>query len=510
MDFERSFAYHHPELLPQWSSGNDLSPDEVTKSSAKKIKWVCDKCGHHWVASCNDRHAGKGCPVCRGGRTIIPGVNDIATTHPQLIPLWDSSNKKKPTNTGIGSHQKITLTLPCGHQRTTRLLTVRKKLEDPLFDPSHLCLECLGEKSLAHHSPHIAAQATIDASTVSYNSAKKVKWVCSDNPSHTWTTTVYQRVNSNTGCPVCASKKTRSQGEIELYNYIQSILPGTKVIANDRTVLDGRELDIWIPDKKIAIEFNGLFYHCEKLVGRTYHKEKFKDCDKKNIQLITIWSDDWENRKPIVKKMLAHKLSVSTDPTVYARKTTVTDVDPQEAKLFCDTHHIQSHTNGSWYIGLRHNDDLVAVSVWTIRNNHLYLDRYCTSCNIPGGMGKLLREAQRRAATIPTLQSIVTFSDNCVSQGKLYETLGFTLDRELKEDYKYIINHQRVHKFNYRKSRFQHDENLYYNESLTESELAEYNNIEKIWDCGKKRWTKSLTTTPTPTTIENKLNNEKS
>ena len=86
------------------------------------------------------------------------------------------------------------------------------------------------------------------------------------------------------------------------------------------------------------------------------------------------------------------------------------------------------------------------------------------------------------------IDTIITFSDHQVSDGGLYEKLGFFCDKELSPDYKYIVDNKRIHKFNYRLKRFKQDPTLIYKEGLTESELAKLNGLERIWDCGKTRW----------------------
>ena len=102
-------------------------------------------------------------------------------------------------------------------------------------------------------------------------------------------------------------------------------------------------------------------------------------------------------------------------------------------------------------------------------------------------MGKLLK-AGINYAKENDCSKIITFSDNEVSDGSLYEKLGFIKDRELPPDYKYVYGNKRVHKFNFRKKRFKNDLDLDYDPQLTEKELAILNHINKVWDCGKVRW----------------------
>lgn len=102
-------------------------------------------------------------------------------------------------------------------------------------------------------------------------------------------------------------------------------------------------------------------------------------------------------------------------------------------------------------------------------------------------MGKLLKAGKELAFNLGCTE-IVTFADHQVSNGGLYENLGFILDKELSPDYRYLVDEDRKHKFGYRITRFKNDPYLKYKEGLSESQLAKINGIKKIWDCGKSRY----------------------
>ena len=127
------------------------------------------------------------------------------------------------------------------------------------------------------------------------------------------------------------------------------------------------------------------------------------------------------------------------------------------------------------------------MSSWRKNKNILYLDRYATSCILVGGMGKLLKAGKELAFNLGCTE-IVTFADHQVSNGGLYENLGFILDKELSPDYRYLVDEERKHKFGYRITRFKNDPYLKYKEGLSESQLAKINGMKKIWDCGKSRY----------------------
>lgn len=78
-----------------------------------------------------------------------------------------------------------------------------------------------------------------------------------------------------------------------------------------------------------------------------------------------------------------------------------------------------------------------------------------------------------------------------VSDGGLYSASGFVADKELAPDYAYMVNGIRQHKFGYRLKRFRADPSLLWAEGKTERELADLNNLTRIWDAGKMRWVKA-------------------
>lgn len=83
----------------------------------------------------------------------------------------------------------------------------------------------------------------------------------------------------------------------------------------------------------------------------------------------------------------------------------------------------------------------------------------------------------------------MTFSDTTVSDGGLYEQLGFVRDGVIAPDYQYVVNGTREHKFNYRLKRFRDDPELDHRDGLTEKQLAELNGLTRVYDAGKVRWT---------------------
>ena len=546
-----SLAHLYPEIAEEWHPElNTISPWDVRAGSGKKVWWKGKDCGHEWETVIRNRVRGANCIYCTGQKVLV-GFNDLATTHPHLAKHWDhEKNTRKLEETSYGLKTKVWWTDDCGHSWHKSPLHMTKLnnyscpecqsvgllhpeiLEewndetDPYEvlpgsarkidwkckrNPKHLwkatpynriaqkqgCPYCSGHKAtkgendiLTTHT-HLQEEWYDEKSMTefSFGSNYKAKWKCKSDESHIWYASIISRTAGKWNCPYCSNKV--SKAEEEILNYVLSL--GFEAESN-RKILNGRELDIFIPEKNIAIEYNGIYWHSELFTkDKSYHYKKWSDCKKQGIQLITIWEDEYEQNPSLVLEMISHKLGVSTNPKVAGRKTEVVIVEDEEASEFYNAYHIQGHKKGK-HLGLRTKDtqELVALSTWKQepQKRMVYLERYATSRIVQGGFSKVLKHAETIYS--PNYDTIYTFSDNSISDGSLYENNGFTLDSTLPPDYSYIVNNTRVHKFNYRKKRFMKDSSLQYVEGMTEKELAQLNKIYRIWDCGKIRWIKEI------------------
>ncbi len=277
-----------------------------------------------------------------------------------------------------------------------------------------------------------------------------------------------------------------SELEKEIGSFISNYFT---IITNKRTIAPPYELDIFIPEKNIAIEFNGLYWHSEQNKPQSYHYDKWLACRNAGVQLIQIWEDDWEFKRELVERMLLHKFGISKLDKIYARKCNVISLTHSELNDFMAHNHIQgSPHHSSVRLGLIYEDDIVAAISFVKSKEYYTLTRYATSQIVVGGFTKLLKHFENLNLT----NRIVTFADLTISNGGLYENSGFELDKILTPDYSYYVASKRVHKFNYRKDRFKNDPKLQYENNLTERELAKLNKIYRIYDAGKARYIKNL------------------
>ena len=277
----------------------------------------------------------------------------------------------------------------------------------------------------------------------------------------------------------------------KISDFITSL--GLQVEVNVTDVVDG-ELDIWVPEKRFAVEFNSLLGHSED-AGKTkwVHYNLWKSCKENDIQLVQVWEDEWINNPGLIKRMLAHKMGVNQGDRTYARQSVIVELSTQDANTFLDTYHIQGSVDGSIRFGLVNREGvLVAVIVFKVEPGTnaetLNLLRFATSQPVVGGFTKLLKHVEK----IYNPSAIVTFSDNMVSDGALYKNNGFVAVKELHPDYKYVTGGERIHKFRYRLKRFRNDPDLLWDETLSERELARLNNLPRIWDAGKTKWEKQV------------------
>lgn len=488
-----------PDLVKEWDfeSNGDIKLDEVNIGSNNKYGWKCQH-EHTWLAAVSSRVMGTGCPVCCGNKVVI-GFNDFASKSPELAKEWHPTKNgdKKPTDFTFSSGIKVWWLGKCGHEWQSTIANRN------IGTGCSVCagkIVVIGFNDLDSKFPIIAAEwhptknLPVQPSMVMSSSSKKFWWQC--DKGHEWPAAIAARTSRGSGCPECWVKTYISKPEEEIKEFLTTL--GLDVVQSDRKVLRGKEIDLYIVDKKFGIEFNGLFWHNDNHKRDNHHYDKWVAAHKAGIRLVQIWEDDWRDRKHVILRALAHKLGVSDKMSQYypelaehtskigARKTSVAILTTKTAMEFLDKNHIQGFASGSYYLGLTDNEDaLRAVMVLKKEaNNRLNIIRYATFGSIQGGFTKLLKYATNSYNPA----SFVTFADHCISDGALYERHGFVVDKMIPPDYMYIVQNTRKHKFGYRLQKFRDSPVLKYEVGLTERELAKLNKIPRVWDAGKTRY----------------------
>lgn len=287
------------------------------------------------------------------------------------------------------------------------------------------------------------------------------------------------------------SKFTRhSKPEREIISLLENA--EVKCSAN-RKILNGQEIDIYIPDLKIGIEYNGLYYHTESMgKDKYYHLKKTKECERKGVKLIHIFEDEYQLKKEIVLSKLLHIVGKNTNEKIYARKCTVKEILMSDANDFLENNHIQGTCKFTVAYGLFHKDMLVAVmSLLNEGDDNWNLVRFASDISLHciGAGGKLFKHFLRDKKPA----QVKTFADRRWTTDigdNLYTKLGFKMESILPPDYKYYNKkagqYNRLHKFNFRKQKL--SKKYGFPLTMTEREMTKELGYERIWDCGLIRY----------------------
>ena len=122
---ERNLKITHPHLIEEWNyTKNTVLPDEVLASNPKKVWWKCQKCGYEWQAKISNRAVlNRGCPCC-SNRIVITGVNDLATTEPEIAKEWHPTKNGDltPEKISRGNGKKVWWLCSQGHEYQATVL----------------------------------------------------------------------------------------------------------------------------------------------------------------------------------------------------------------------------------------------------------------------------------------------------------------------------------------------------------------------------------------------------
>ena len=272
----------------------------------------------------------------------------------------------------------------------------------------------------------------------------------------------------------------RSFKEKEVQNFIESL--GFSVECSRRNLIHPYEIDLYIPEKNLAIEFNGIFWHSTVFKDRNYHQKKSLMCKDKGIKLIHVWEDDWDNKKEIVQNKIAFSLGISE--RIYARKCDIVYPSTKKIREFYNTNHIQGFVRATTHIGLEYGGELVAcVSFLDTGDGIFDLNRYATSKSVVGGFTRLLREFKKSFEW----DTIFTFAHLDYSHGNLYGVAGFDKIRITEPGLWYVKGERRHRREQFMKHKLK-DKLENFDDSLTERENMEAHGFVQLFDAGSIRF----------------------
>lgn len=287
------------------------------------------------------------------------------------------------------------------------------------------------------------------------------------------------------GCPNCT--QPYSKNEIEICNFVKSIVGEENVVEHDRILLKGKELDIYIPTLKLAIEYNGLYWHSK---DKNYHISKTNECKKIGIRLIQIFEDEYLQHKDIVLSKLQHLIGgYVTEEKIMGRKCDVEQISVADSKIFLNNNHIQGFASATIHLGAKYCGNLIAVMSFKKEGNTWELVRFASKNGIicQGVGGKLFSYFIKNYNP----STVKSFADRrwTINENNLYTKIGFKFDGYLPPNYKYYNPYNgaiRHHKFNFRKQILHKKYGLPL--TMTETEMTEKLGYSKIYDCGLIRY----------------------
>ena len=279
-------------------------------------------------------------------------------------------------------------------------------------------------------------------------------------------------------CEKCFNEiNVRSNSEKDILNWLKSY--NINIVENSRSIISPLELDFYLPDYKLAIEFNGLYFHSEKGgKNKNYHLNKTNLCKEKGIQLIHVFENEWINKQDIVKSIILAKLRIF-ERRIFARKCQIRELTNKEYRDFVELNHIQGFVSAKHKIGLFYQDELVQICSFgksRFKKDEIELIRHCSKLNtqIIGGLSKLL--------SYYNFSNLVTYVDLRYGNGSGYK--NWELIEQTKPNYWYwksgYILESRI---KYQKHKLK---NLLekFDPNLSEHENMLNNGFTRIWDCG--------------------------
>ncbi len=513
-------------------------------NSATKIDLVCPK-GHPWSVTLNNfRSQGQRCFTCleklvyttENVRELLSkdGYELITTEYKNMnqrldlvcplghscsIPLWSfvktnsrcmiCSGIKRYTTEEIADILKkegyllISKNYKNAHQKLDAICPNKHAISFTTNDFIYKGSRC---RYCAHNSPHniysikeYVEKEGYKLISEIYIPQEKIELICPNN--HSYKTTFYNFKGHDNRCPECTGYGS-SKAEKEVRDWVGQFFPKTDKLVlryDPKNYKKYLELDVYVEELKLAIEYNGLHWHCDKYKDKTSHHDKMKLANSLGIRVINIFEDEWLERQNQVKGYIKSVLG-KNEIKLFARKTELLKVPKSEAKKFLEDNHIQSSTNFEIALGLYFDNELVAVMTGGLHHRQGHRDVFVlnrlafkSNVSVAGGSSKLLKGllayTKKRG-----FQKLLSWSDNRISEGRVYESLGFTLKSEHGPDYSYWLEgtQNRISKQSCQKKELI-KKGAKGTMANTEKELALTLGLHRIWDCGKKAWAIDLT-----------------
>lgn len=297
----------------------------------------------------------------------------------------------------------------------------------------------------------------------------------------------------NFGLNIISASSSSYESEIATWLLSHNI----EFIQNSKKIISPLELDFYLPNQKVAIEFNGLYWHSEiECKNKNYHFDKMQRCNKLGIRLIHIFEDEWRNKREVCLDVLSRILNIKMIH-VAARKCQIKELTNKDSREFLENNHLQGYASATINLGMFYENNLIQLLTFRKpRYNKNIQWENVRCCNkigyqIIGGVGKLWTYFLRKYNP----ESVVSYCDLRWFTGETYKKLLFHLNHITKIQYYYTNYKNRWHRSLFTKKKCikkaislnNITENLL--NQMTENQITkEILHLDRIWDCGQQTW----------------------
>lgn len=279
--------------------------------------------------------------------------------------------------------------------------------------------------------------------------------------------------------PICFNCHPKeSKGQLEVLDYVRSL--GVEVVSNDREIIAPKELDIWVPEHRLGIEYNGLYWHSEEFLDKNYHNKKVQSARAAGVSFLMIYEDEWRDHSDIIRSMIRHRLGLSTVRKVGARQCIIKQVNTEQRRRFLNANHLEGDVNATTAFGLFESDELIACMSLRRpfhRKYSDYVEVARSACapdiSIPGWIGKLSKVCLQHTKTVFGKRGLISYVDSRIGSGKSYIAAGFKIlvedtgPRLFWTDY-----HKRFNRFTYKADK---------TNNLSQKDVCEVAGVVAIW-----------------------------
>jgi hypothetical protein len=263
-----------PEIAAEWhpTKNGDLTPADVTAGSGRKVWWKCPVADdHEWPAPITNRTGAnkEGCACCRGFRLSV--TNRLDTQFPELVAEWHPTKNGDltPADVIAGSNKKVWWKCPVADDHEWPA-TPSKRTHSGRGCPCCASQKLSVTNRLDTRFPELAAEwhptknGDLTPADMIAGSNKKVWWKCPVADNHEWPATLSSRTHIGSGCPSC-TLTPRSATEMRLAYELGSVIEFDLEVHKIRFAGRTRDVDIVLDDLKVVVEFDGSYWHRNKV-----------------------------------------------------------------------------------------------------------------------------------------------------------------------------------------------------------------------------------------------------